>query len=100
MPPDVWPIEPALVGGPLERPAPGCVDAAGCPDRCPLEPVAGDPAVAPRWPPGGCAVPGNACPAGIGTKSSLVIGSLNFLRRKRWSTSTSMLGGYALANLR
>src|SRR6266702_3134988 len=43
-----------------------------------------------RWPLcGGPAIPGvPCCPAGIGWKSPFVIGSLNFLRRNRCSTST------------
>src|SRR5438876_2844532 len=56
-------------------------------------------AAPPRWPPAG-ADPGTPCPTGIGAKSSLVIGSLNFLRRNRCSTSTSMFGGYALEYFR
>jgi hypothetical protein len=39
-------------------------------------------------------------PAGTGWKSSLVIGSLNFLRRKRSRTRTSTLGGKLFAYLR
>src|SRR5207253_1240204 len=39
-------------------------------------------------------------PATIGTKSSFVTGSLNFLRRKCSLTRTSRLGGYAFAYFR
>src|SRR5690242_4976784 len=92
------------VPAPPARPACGCADAdaAGAmpppngdgvvdapPPRPPVEPVA---PVAP-----GVDDPGIAWPARIGWKSSLVMGSLYFLRRNRCSTSTSRLGGAALA---
>src|SRR3989338_3636119 len=55
---------------------------------------------APRPP---CVDPGAltaACAAGIGTKSSLVMGSLYFFRRNRSWTRKSSVGGGVLAYLR
>src|ERR1043166_3517105 len=64
---------PPLAAPPLSRP-PGPVW------RCPL--------------PAGPEMPGVPCwPTGMGWKSSLVIGSLYFLRRNRCSTSTLRFGG-------
>src|SRR5262245_50792227 len=72
--------------------------------------AAADPANGPGADPGvpnpGVAVPGPPRPAVpawfavTGWKSSFVIGSLNFLRRKRCCTRMSRLGGWVFANLR
>src|SRR5271155_1750330 len=89
------------------------IPAAGAPGvpLLPAEAVGAAPVGAPRpdvgAPPGGDAPPGGA-PREPGAaaltrtsaKSSLVIGSLNFLRRNRCSTRKSMLGGSAPTLLR
>src|SRR5262245_11463318 len=97
MPAVVWtPVPPGVDPRPVAGavPRPGCVDDDG--------PAVGDVPppgpLAPRPPaadvPEFCVPPrpdpGSPCPTGIGAKSSLVIGSLYFLRRKRCSTSTLM----------
>ncbi len=68
------------------------------PVRCVLK------VTAPGWlvpPPGGAEIPAVPwAPTGISWKSSLVIGSLYFLRRKRWSTRTLTFGGKAFPFLR
>jgi hypothetical protein len=71
------------------RRSPGCAAA---------RPAVSDPSIPPRCPPG-CCCGRHACPARIGAKSSLVIGSLNFFRRKRCSTSASMFGGIGVGEL-
>src|SRR5262245_22757047 len=73
------------VGVPAPRPTPPGRGAA---------PAAGFAPGAPGAPP----APGPACPAASTWKSSLVIGSLNFLRRNRFSTRVSMFGGNAPVN--
>ena len=68
---------PALVAAPAVGIAPGVADAPAVPTPIPV-----------FW------------PAMIGTKSSFVTGSLNFLRRKCSLSRTSRLGGYAFAYFR
>src|SRR6266542_3585975 len=75
------PVAPPVAPGVVVAPAPAPVPGAACPPRCP-RPAA---EFAPCW-------------AAVRIwKSPPVIGSLYFLRRNRWSTSRSMLGGNALA---
>ena len=83
---------PAVVAPPLSRP-PG-------PICCPPGRVCCPPGVGtPPW--AGPEIPDVPCwPTGIGWKSSLVIGSLNFLRKNRCSTRTFKFGGNAFEDLR
>src|SRR5262245_52250475 len=85
---------------------PGVAPPIDVPTR-PAAPTGAPPVGAPRPPalgrcvgPPGVGLPGIAWPATRGRKSSLVIGSLNFFRRNRCSTSTSTVGGNAFAYLR
>src|SRR5262245_61307552 len=92
-PPEEMPpseLVPGDVLGDMPRPAVVVPGAPCCPRPGAVVPVG--------WP--GVALPGTDWPATSGTNSSFVIGSLNFLRRNRCSTSTSMFGGNALAYLR
>src|SRR6266516_5003080 len=95
-PPVVGVPAPAVEAGP--RPAVGPGEDSRPPGEDSRPPVSD--CRCPRWP-AGAEIPGvPCCPAGIGWKSVFVIGSLNFLRRNRSRTRTSMFGGNAFAYLR
>src|SRR5437762_13485200 len=88
---------PPVVGVPAPKVEPGPRPAVG-PGEDSRPPVSD--CRCPRWP-AGAEIPGvPCCPAGIGWKSVFVIGSLNFLRRNRSRTRTSMFGGNWFAYLR
>src|SRR6202049_4269376 len=92
----VTPVIPAPVGDPGVLPLAAPVVGAAPPRADPCGPPGGAP---PRCVPG--APPcGAATLSKTGAKSSLVIGSLNFLRRNFCSTRKSMLGGSAPTLLR